>query len=130
MEECSGHDDADSDTGDSNNNKSIDNVEDRDNGNANKPEPEKNKDLFINDVEGKNTKAIVDCHSARGSILIEGAFGNLDTIKQEVTNKCDFYAFQYLCRPCFRIHTFGKTTFIGLSLLSGSPIIMVSTSKP
>ena len=82
LEECSSHDDADSDTGDSNDNKSIDNVEDRHGSYKNKPKPEKHKDLFIDDVERKNTEAVMNCHGARGSILIKGTFCNLEIIHQ------------------------------------------------
>ena len=53
--ESPGHDDADPEAGDHEDNHSVDDSDGREDGNANKPEPKEHIDLLIDDIESKNT---------------------------------------------------------------------------
>ena len=49
------------------------------------PEPEEHIDLFVDDVEGKNTKTIKLLHCSRRTKLVEGAFCDLEKIYDSCT---------------------------------------------
>ena len=58
-------------------------VEDReggDHGKNDKEEPEEDKDLLIDDVEGKNAHAVMFSHCSRWSIHVKCALGHLKNI--------------------------------------------------
>jgi hypothetical protein len=72
-----GHDDTDPEAGDHEDNHSVENRDGREDGNANKPEPKEYIDLLVDNVEGKNTKAIMGRDCSRWTVLVKCALCHL-----------------------------------------------------
>ena len=72
-----GKDNADADIMGDNCEEAVDEPDCRDGSEEDKPEVEEDVDLFIDDIQGKDTEGIVFLNCSWGAILLEEAFCNL-----------------------------------------------------
>ena len=75
--ESPGHDDADPEAWDHEDNHSVADSDGREDCNANKPEPKEHIDLLIDDIESKNAKTIMNGHGSRRTVLVKSTLGHL-----------------------------------------------------
>ena len=75
--ESPGHDDADPEARDNEDNHSIADSDCGEDGNTNKPEPKEHIDLLIDDIESKNAKTIMNGHGSRRTVLVKSTLGHL-----------------------------------------------------
>ena len=75
--EAVGHHDVDPDVGDQDDQDAVDEGGGRDQSKGDKPEPQEDVDLLVDDVESEDAETVLVLDGARGTVLVEGTFGNL-----------------------------------------------------
>ena len=56
----------------------VDDGEGGHDGHADKPEPQEHIDFLVDDIQSKDTEAVVLCNRSGGAVLLECALGHLD----------------------------------------------------
>ena len=72
-----GHDNAYPEARDQKHNESVENCNGREDGDANEPKPEEDIYFFVDDIECKNTEAIMPGNGSGWTILVESALRHL-----------------------------------------------------